>query len=236
MALSAVGDDPMELVLACRKLIEHRPQAGPLVWLSARMITGADARTEARDAVEEIERDTTMRELVHVLEPGCRVLVMGRTDIVSAALLQRADIEAFVADTTGDGYGLVHQLEVGDHLAVDVEPAGIASAASVVDLILLETDALGPDAALCPIGSMSAAAVGRYLETPVWLVAGVGRCLPLRMWEPLTDRTIDDDPWHALFEELPLDLVDRVVGPSGPISVAEARLRVDCPVAPELFR
>jgi len=83
---------------------------------------------------------------------------------------------------------------------------------------------------------MSAAAVGRYLETPVWLVAGVGRCLPLRMWEPLTDRAIDDDPWHALFEELPLDLVDRVVGPSGPISVAEARLRVDCPVAPELFR
>ena len=35
---------------------------------------------------------------------------------------------------------------------------------------------------------------------------------------------------------MPLDLVDMIVGPSGPEPVDEARRRTDCPVAPELFK
>jgi hypothetical protein len=47
---------------------------------------------------------------------------------------------------------------------------------------------------------------------------------------------VSDEPWEDDHEIVPLDLIDRVVGPSGPIPVAEARFRIDCPVAPELFR
>ena len=54
MALGAVSHDPAELVLACRQLIEHRPSSGPLVWLAARMLTGADPGNEAWDAAEMI--------------------------------------------------------------------------------------------------------------------------------------------------------------------------------------
>jgi hypothetical protein len=44
------------------------------------------------------------------------------------------------------------------------------------------------------------------------------------------------EPWDADDEFVPLDLVDRVVGPRGPETVADALARIDCPVAPELFR
>ena len=45
------------------------------------------------------------------------------------ALLRRPDVEALVADTIGEGYGLIRQLEARDHIAVDVPPAGIGAAA-----------------------------------------------------------------------------------------------------------
>jgi hypothetical protein len=236
MALGAVSHDPAELVLACRQLIEHRPSSGPLVWLSARMLTGADPGNEAWDAAEMIERDKTGRELEHALVGDTGVIVVGAPELASPALVARGDIEVFVVDTTGDGYGLVHRLDLNDRLAVDVPLRGIGSAVADADLVVLETDALGPDGAICQVGSLAAAAIAKQLGTEVWLVAGVGRCLPASMWTPLRDLVVTDEPWEDDHEIVPLDLVDRVVGPGGPIPVAEARLRTDCPIAPELFR
>ena len=235
-ALGAVSRDPAELVLACRQLIEHRPSSGPLVWLAARMLTGADARRDGWDAAEMIERDTTSRELEHALPGDSGVIVVASPEMAGRALAARGDIEVFVLDTTGDGYGFMHQLDVDDRFVVDVPLRGVGSAIADGDLVLLESDALGPDAALCPVGSLAAAAIAQQLGTPVWLVAGVGRCLPASMWTPLRDMVVSDEPWEDDHEVVPLDLVDRVVGPGGLIPVAEAQLRTDCPVALELFR
>jgi len=235
MALGAVSHNRSELVLACRQLIEHRPSSGPLVWLSARMLTGPDAGSEAWDAAEMLERDKTDRELAHALPGDTGVVVIGAGELSSRALLSRGDIEVFVADTVGDGYALVHRLDVNDRLAVDVPLAGLGQAVLQADLVLLETDALGPDSALCNIGALSAAAVANAAGIPVWLVAGVGRCLPERMWEPLRDMVVTDEPWEDLYEAVPLEVIDKVVGPGGPVPAAEAKFRVDCPVAPELF-
>ena len=145
MALGAVSHDPAELVLACRQLIEHRPSSGPLVWLAARMLTGADPGNEAWDAAEMIQRDKTVRELEHALPGDTGIVVIGSPELASQALNARGDVEVFVADTTGDGYGLVHRLDLNDRLAVDVPLAGLGSAVGDADLVLLETDALGPD-------------------------------------------------------------------------------------------
>ena len=236
MALGAVAHDRSELVLACRQLIEHRPSSGPLVWLAARMLTGPDPGSEAWDAAEMIERDKTDRELTHALPGDSGVVVIGAGEIAARALLARGDIEVFVADTVGDGYALVHRLDVSDRLAVDVPLAGIGQAVLQADLVLLETDALGPESAICNIGSLQAAAVANAAGVPIWLVAGVGRCLPDRMWEPIRDMVITDEPWEDLHEVVPLDLITTVVGPGGPIPAAEAKFRIDCPVAPELFK
>lgn len=236
MALGAVAHDRSELVLACRQLIEHRPSSGPLVWLAARMLTGADPGSEGWDAAEMIERDKTSRELTHALPGGSGVVVIGAGEIATGALLARGDIEVFVLDTVGDGYGLVHRLDVNDRVAVDVPIAGIGQAILQADLVVLETDALGPESAICNIGSLPAAAVANAAGVPIWLVAGVGRCLPERMWEPLRDMVITEEPWEDLHEIVPLDLITTVVGPGGPIPAGEAKFRIDCPVTPELFR
>jgi hypothetical protein len=67
--------------------------------------------------------------------------------------------------------------------------------------------------------------------------AGVGRLVPGRIWDCMVQR-LDAacDPWDADEELVPLDLVDKVVGPDGPEDPADARRRTDCPIAPELFK
>ena len=72
---------------------------------------------------------------------------------------------------------------------------------------------------------------------PVWLVGGRGRRLPGRMWEALVSRLeMAGDPWDGDDDIVPLDLVDKVVGPWGVETVEESVRRVDCPIAPELLR
>lgn len=236
MALASFAHDPVELLTACRQLLERRPTNGPLLWVAARMLTGTDAGTEAWEAVEALERDTTARELAHALPAESSVLVIGASEICGEAVLDRPDVEVLVADTVGEGFGLIRQLDARDHVAVDVPSAGVGAAAAEVDLVLLEAEVMHEEAALARSGSLAAAAVAHHRGTPVWLVAGVGRVMPTRMYEWVADRSDDVDPWDDDIEAVPVSLVDRIVGPSGPQPVAEIRFRVDCPIAPELFR
>jgi hypothetical protein len=85
-------------------------------------------------------------------------------------------------------------------------------------------------------GSLAAASVAKAREVPVWAVAGVGRFLPQKMWEPVRARIIPDEPWDADDEVVPLSMLDRIVGPTGPLSVVDALRRTDCPIATELFK
>ncbi len=70
----------------------------------------------------------------------------------------------------------------------------------------------------------------------MWLVAGVGRLLPGRMWDGLRARVEPDDPWDADDEFVPLDLSTGSSDHGGVETVADALRRTDCPVAPELFK
>jgi hypothetical protein len=72
----------------------------------------------------------------------------------------------------------------------------------------------------------------------VWAVAGVGRVLPVAMWDAMLSR-IDDqglEPWERDVELVPADLLDSVVDPTGPRVTAEALADPDCPTSPELLR
>jgi hypothetical protein len=235
-ALAAFAHDPTELLTASRQLVERRPTCGPLLWVTARMLTGIDPHTEARDAIEALERDRTPDELTHALPADATVLVIGAAEACGEAVLRRPDVRVLLADTVGEGYGLLHQLDARDHAAVDVPPAGVGAAAAEADLVLLEADVMHEGGALARTGSRAAAAVAHHAGVPVWLVAGVGRVVPTRMFDWVDDRVTDRDPWDDDVELVPIDLVDRVVGPSGAQPAAEVRYRVDCPIAPELFR
>jgi hypothetical protein len=236
-ALAAFRDDPAGLVAACRRIVDRHPTSGPLWWLCAQVLTAPDGQRAAWEAVDAIERDPTPAELGFALAEEARVAVVGWPEIVGEALPRRGDVGVLAIDALGEGSGLVRRLAHAGVDAVDVPTSGLGAAVASSDVLLLEAVALGPTGCIGVSGSLAAAAVARQVEVPVWVVAGVGRLLPARMWDALASRHAARrvDPWDLDEEVVPLAMADRVCGPTGVQEPTEALRRTDCPVAPELF-
>ena len=118
--------------------------------------------------------------------------------------------------------------------AVD-DPDGPANAAA--DVLVLESDCVGPSAALVGPGAVEAADRARASATPVWLVAGVGRVLPAAMWGLATARLDRGRQPNGGYEVLDLDrLVTQVVTPVGPAHPRPDQRPFRLPLSPELFR
>jgi hypothetical protein len=226
-ALSAFARDPQGLVTACRRIVARQPSSGPLWWLAARALTAAEPLVEAQQAAAEIDADPTPRDVADALPPDATILLLGWPELAANGLPRRGDLEVLVVDAGGEGSSLVLRLLRADVDATDVPASGVGAAAAEADVVVLETTAMGPDGFLAPPGSRAAAAVARLAGNEVWLVAGVGRRLPARLFAAVVDRCISaDSPWEDELELVPLDLVDRIVGPDGP----------EAPFAPELLK
>ncbi|HUW00949.1 MAG TPA: hypothetical protein VMW08_01230 [Acidimicrobiales bacterium] len=237
-ALSAFGDDSIGLVTACRRIIDRHPTSGPLWWLCARVLVGEHPRDEAWNALEEIEDDRTGGALGYSLPDDSVVCVIGWPEIAGEALVKRGDATVLAVDVGGEATGLVQRLYRADSEAVDITPDRMAGAVASSTLVVVESDAVGPTHALAVAGSLPAVLLAREAGVPVWLVAGVGRLLPARMWEGMLARRDPggDDLWEFDEDIIPLDFVDAIVGPKGPQSPDIAIRRTDCPVAVELFK
>lgn len=212
-ALSSFADDPKGLLTSCRRLLDRRGDCGPLVWLAARMLTAMDPRAEAARVVAELDADSTGRVLQQGLDSlaaGSSVLAAGEVGTFADAVHERPDLQFIESD--------------------DPEAAGQA------DVVLIESDCVGSSQALVDAGAVPVAEAARDHGTPVWLIAGVGRILPARMWDLLSARHGPDDPDMRGLAVLDLNrFVTRVVTPSGLRTPAEAGRSSDCPVVPELF-
>lgn len=235
-AMAAFADDPAGLITACRRVVARQPTSGPVWWLASRVLTAPDPMHEAWAAVEEMNDDDTSRELSYALPDDATVTVIGWPEAIGDALLRRGDATVLVVDALGEGAAFSHRLLMADLDAEDVPAIGMGPAVAESDLVLLEASAVGTTEFLSIAGSLAAAATAHHAGVPVWLVAGVGRLLPQRMWETMVSRLDDEAPWDADDEVVPLELVDQIVGPAGPEPVADALRRCDCPVAPELFK
>jgi len=200
------------------------------------MITGPDPVTEARDAIDTIESDHTPKELAASIPESARVLVVGSPDLVSRALLSRPDVEVMVVDAAGEGFSLLNALDSRDQPCIDIPDWGVAAAVSECDLVLAEADAAGRDGAVVRSGSRAAVAVANSAGIEAWMVAGVGRFVPQRMWSQMMDHPMERDPWLLDTELVPLEGFSSICTKSGLVSAAEATAATDCPVAPELFR
>ena len=235
-ALMSFAYEPHGLVTACRRMVSRQPTSGPLLWLASRVLASGDPVADLRRSLDLLDEDTTPRELRYALPDGGSIAVLGWPDAAAEAVSVRGDLEVFVIDVLGEGAAFVQRLWNDDNDAVDVPLAGLGAAIGEVDLVLLETPAVGPTECLAVSGSRAAAAVARHRGIPVWAVAGVGRLLPDPLWTSLRRRVVSDEPWDADEELVSLDLVTEVVGPTGVLPVAAALQTVDCAVAPELLR
>ena len=100
--------------------------------------------------------------------------------------------------------------------------------------MLAEVIAASPTHALAALGTTELLTELTRPTTLVWLVAGVGRVLPPRLFDVMM-RQLDPPEEHG-FELLDLQIADRVAGPTGLDRPGNLTRRIDCPVAPELLR
>ncbi|MEM9514355.1 MAG: hypothetical protein AAGA42_05810 [Actinomycetota bacterium] len=239
-ALGSMGFDPSALVVACRRIVERHPFTGPLWWLCANLTTSAEPLDAVWELAGRIRSDTTGVQLAHELSDDATVVTVGAPELVADGLIRRGDIRVIALDSQHSATSFVRRLERHD---VDYEPVDAAAAGAVAraaDLVLIEALAMDRERVVAPLGSSTVAGVAAAANTPVWLVAGVGRRLPSDMIDAMVDRidvaTHDVDPWDLEVEVFPAAQITDVIGPLGRLPMGPAASAPECPPAPELLR
>jgi hypothetical protein len=231
--LAAFGGDPAGLVVACRRLLAHHAASAPLWWLCSQVLAAPDAMDAAWRAWQTYCDDETPGRLAAALPfpPDDPVAVLGWPEVVSVALGERPDLDVVVVRSRTGAERLSRRLRTSEQpVRVVTEPELLALAPSH---LLIEAGAAGGGRALVPAGALELAAAARSHGTRVWLVAGLGRVLPERLFQSLLRAVGEDDRNREL---LAVDQVDRVAGPTGLEQPATLARRMDCTVAPELLR
>jgi hypothetical protein len=235
-ALAGLGLDPAGLVTACRRIVERHPTSGPLWWLCARTLTAADPLAEAWRCVEAIEDDTTADELARALPEEATICVVGWPDLVAQALVRRTSPSSPSTARPGPQAGPPPAPRRRRGRRGRSRRAGGARRPPPTSCCSRRAGPSAPTASW-PAATHAAAAVGYCAEVPVWLVSGVGRLLPERLWNSVVTRLAEaGEPWEVDHDVAPLSLVSALCGPAGPEPVADGLRRLDCPVAPELLR
>jgi hypothetical protein len=229
---------PAGLLPACRRLIDRHVAAGPVWWLSARMLREADPAVAGRRAADELDADATSSVLADLLDDGATAVVVGWPDIAAEALRRRGDVEVLAVEWSGEAEQLARRLRSRGSSVSVVPESGAATAAAVADAVVLEATAAGPAGILALPGSLAVAAVAARRQVPVVAVAGVGRVLPAELWDALLERLDASgvEPWERNVEVVPADLLSAVAGPEKVAAAPEGLGASTCPAAPELFR
>jgi hypothetical protein len=230
--LAAFGGDPAGLVVACRRLLAHHPSSATLWWLCSQVLAAPDAVDASWAAWQAFTDDPTPGHLVAALpfphdDP---VAVFGWPDVIAAGLAERSDLDVAAVRVRGQGDQLSRRLRRAER------PVRVVVESEVLTVepshLLVETVAAGGGRALVPVGAVDLVGALRSHGTKVWLVAGMGRVLPDRLFQSLTT-AVGDGPGTEL---LGAEQVDLVVGPAGLERPAAFTRRMDCAVAPELLR
>lgn len=234
-ALASLRTDHANLVIAGRRFVERHPEVGPLWWMCASLLTSDDPTARAWEIAEQLDADPTPRRVASALPDEATVLTIGWPELGGAGLMSRGDVRVLCADSRFEASGFMQRLERYDVECEPVPAESIARAAVAADVVLVEAIAAAPGRVLAPVGSHVIAAVGRSVDTPVWLVAGVGRRLPVEYVDAIAERVLACAPgWDIDVDDLPLDLVTHVVTEDGIADVST--VRPACPFAPELLR
>jgi hypothetical protein len=247
-ALAGFASEPASLVVACRRVLAHHPAHGALWWVCARILAAADPAAAARDAARLLAADRTASRLaasLPLLDDEQVVAVVGWPQAVDDALAERQDLPVVSVRVEGADpmFAIRRRRTERNVRIVDAWDAAL----SEVAYLLVPASAIGPGTALVPagVGALLGELGRRVRET--WLVGGVGRVLPGRLYDAAVAGANDPRPGDAgsrRYDEIDdpapevcsLERFDRVAGPRGVESPIDAVARPDSPVVPELLR
>jgi hypothetical protein len=239
-ALGSMHFDAAGLVVACRRIVERHPFTGPLWWLCAHVATSAEPFDAVWELAEQVQTDRTDAELGAALPDDADVVTIGDPHVIASGLARRGDVRVLALDIDHCATSFVRRLERND---VDYEPVDAGAAGAVTrtaDVVLVEALALDADRVVVPSGSSTIAAAASAWATPVWLVAGVGRRLPMEFLDAMVarrDAIVDErDDWIVDVEIIPTRLFTHVIGPLGMMPMGPVAARAECPLASELLR
>ena len=227
--LTDFAHDTTQLLTVCRRLLAYHPACAPLWWLCARVVASADPADAARDARRKLESDRTAARLTSSLpfphdDP---VAVVGWPELAGDALTDRPDLDVVAIRLAGSSVAArVRRVEHGVRVVDLTEVTALAPTH-----LLIEVAAASPATALVPEGV--ADVLWSLGTVELWLVAGVGRVLPPRLFDVLSSEVQRQE---LSFETLDIELAARVAGPDALDAPDRLASRIDCPVAPELLR
>ena len=236
-ALGSLRADPLNLVIACRRIVERHPEVGPLWWMCARLLTAEDPTSLAWEIADEVDEDPTARTIAAALADDATILTIGWPEVAGEAIMRRGNVNVLCADSRHEASGFMQRLERFEVNCEPVPAESLARAAHMADVVIVEAAAASPRRVIAPVGSHVIAAVGRSVGTPVWLAVGAGTRLPVEYVDAIGERVIDaGSSWNLDVDDLPLDLVTHVASAESVDDDVAGSLRADCAFAPELLR
>ena len=238
-ALAGFASEPASLVVACRRVLAHHPAHGPLWWVCARILAAPDPARAAHDAIGLLEADRTADRLgatLPLLDEDEIVAVVGWPDAVDDALAERLDVPVVSVRTGADPTSALRRRssERGVRIVDPWDPT-----LTDVALLLVPALAIGPGPPRSGRRRRPLDDLGRNVRE-VWLVGGVGRVLPARLYDAAVGASSDSGASDEIDDPAPevcsLERFDCIAGPRGVERAIDARSRPDCPVVPELLR
>lgn len=215
--LGAFGDDPAGLVLACRRLLAHRPDDARLWWAAARVLVAASPAAAAQAAAALIDGDDTGTRLAEALPfPAAAPVAFTEPSEESAeALAVRPDVEAVVLPGAPPRPGGVRGRTVA-----------VAAALTLgADPLVVRPAALGEGAVLVHPEAATALREFRRAGREVWALVPTGTRLPGPLLEAMARQA------GEALRRVDLGGVARLVGAAADAGAAGQ----GCPVAQELL-
>jgi hypothetical protein len=235
--LAGFADDPMGVVIACRRLLAYHPTVTPLWWLCAELLAAPDPAEGAWAAWREWRRDTTPARLAGALPfPHERpVAVVGWPDVVRDGLAERIDLELLAVRNRYDDALLSRRLRVSVQSVRVVDETELAVLEP--SHLLVAPMATGGGRILVAPGTGSLVATAREVGAVIWLVVPLGLALPGRLLEAMDRAALTEFAEDDLsYVEWDGPAFDAVVGPDGVAEPSILGHRADCAPAPELLR
>lgn len=236
VALGSLRGEHRDLVIACRRIVERHPEAGPLWWMGAEILVADDAGRAAWELADRVADDRTPRVIAAALPDEATVVTIGWPPTAGAALMRRGDVRVWCVDSRHEASSFLQRLERADVECDPVPSESMARAIAGADLVMVDGVAACPGRVLAPVGSHVLAAVAASLGVPVWLTLGIGRRLPVEYVDAIAERVLCGDPWDLDLDDLPVGLVTHVASAAGLTDDVAAGLRPECGFVPELLR